>query len=106
MIGLHVENIYVNFRDQVFQLSVGIPMGVNCAPLLTNLFLYSYEAEFFFKKLLQYKTKELVVSFNNTSDISVIFTIMSTWYIPMNSIKDNTESDISASFLDIVLNTT
>jgi hypothetical protein len=34
------------FGDQVFQQSVGIPMGTNCAPLLADLFLYSYEAEF------------------------------------------------------------
>jgi hypothetical protein len=32
--------------DQVFQQFVGISMGTNCAPLLADLFLYSYEAEF------------------------------------------------------------
>ena len=26
---------------------VGIPMGTNCAPLLADLFLYSYESDFF-----------------------------------------------------------
>jgi hypothetical protein len=41
-----VDNIYVVFGDQVFQQSVGIPMGTNCAPLLANLFLYPYESEF------------------------------------------------------------
>ena len=46
MLGFLVDNIYVVFGDQVFQQSVGIPMGTNCAPLLANLFLYSYEAEF------------------------------------------------------------
>ena len=30
----------------IFQQNVGIPMGSNCAPLLADLFLYSYEAEF------------------------------------------------------------
>ena len=29
-----------------FQHTIGIPMGTNCAPLLANLFLYSYEAVF------------------------------------------------------------
>ena len=28
------------------QQIVGIPMGTNCAPLLADIFLYSYEAEF------------------------------------------------------------
>jgi hypothetical protein len=30
----------------VFFNIVGIPMATNCAPLLANLFLYSYEADF------------------------------------------------------------
>jgi len=30
----------------MFQQTVGIPMGINCAPLLVDLFLQSYEAEF------------------------------------------------------------
>jgi hypothetical protein len=40
-----VHNIYVVFGGQVFQQPVGIPMGTNCAPLLADLFLYSYKAE-------------------------------------------------------------
>ena len=47
MLGFLVDNIYVVFGDQVFQQSVGIPMGTNCAPLLADLFLYSYDADFF-----------------------------------------------------------
>jgi hypothetical protein len=34
------------FGGRVFQQTVGIPMGANCAPLLADLFLYSYEADF------------------------------------------------------------
>jgi hypothetical protein len=45
-LGFLIDNIYVVFGDQVFQQLAGIPMGTNCAPLLANLFLYSYEAEF------------------------------------------------------------
>jgi hypothetical protein len=51
MIGFLVDNIYVVFGDQVFQQSIGIPMGTHCAPLLADLFLYSYEAEFVQKLL-------------------------------------------------------
>lgn len=29
-------------ENQVFQRSVAISMGTNCAPLLADLFLYSY----------------------------------------------------------------
>jgi hypothetical protein len=52
MLGFLVDNIYIVFGDQVFQQSVGIPMGTNCANLLADLFLYSYETEFV-QKLLQ-----------------------------------------------------
>lgn len=45
MLEFLIDNIYLVFGNQVFQQSVGIPMGTNCAPLLTDLFLYSYEAE-------------------------------------------------------------
>ena len=41
-----VDNIYVRFGGQLFRQMVGIPMGINCAPLLADLFLYSYENEF------------------------------------------------------------
>ena len=34
------------FGGCVFQQIVGIPMATNCAPLLADLFLYSYEADF------------------------------------------------------------
>ena len=33
-------------RGKVFQQIVGIPIDTNCAPLLDDIFLYSYEAEF------------------------------------------------------------
>jgi hypothetical protein len=56
MLGFLEDNIYVVFGDQVFQQSVGIPMGTNCALLLTDLFLYSYEAEFV-QKLLRDNNK-------------------------------------------------
>jgi len=31
---------------RVFQQTVGIPMGTTCVPLLADLFLYSYKANF------------------------------------------------------------
>jgi hypothetical protein len=40
-------------------------MGMNCAPLLADLFLYSYEAKCI-QKLLHVKKKPLAVAFNLT----------------------------------------
>jgi hypothetical protein len=52
----------------LFQQVVGIPMGTNCAPLLADLFLYSYESEFLLKLV---KDKALwIVSFKRVFNLS------------------------------------
>jgi hypothetical protein len=87
-------------------------MDTNCAPLLADLFLYSYEAEFV-QKLLQENNKTLVVSFNHTfryiDDVVSInnhnfHNHVHLIYPDELEIKDTTESDKSASHLDILLN--
>jgi hypothetical protein len=40
-----IDNIFDMFGGRVFQQTVGIPMGTNCAPLVADLFLYSHEVE-------------------------------------------------------------
>ena len=42
---------------------VGIPMEANCAPLLADLFLYSYENEFL-DKLIKEGKRKLARKFN------------------------------------------
>ena len=46
MLEFLIDNIFVEFGGFMFQQTVGIPMGTNCAPLLADPFLYLYEAEF------------------------------------------------------------
>ena len=46
MLEFLVDNIFVVFRGKVFQQIVDIPMGTNCASLLGDIFLSSYEMEF------------------------------------------------------------
>ena len=41
MLEVFIDNIFT-----MFQQTVDITMGINCAPLLTDLFVYSYEANF------------------------------------------------------------
>ena len=41
-----IDNTFVQFGGRPFRQVIGIPMGTNCAPLLADLFLYSYENEF------------------------------------------------------------
>ena len=58
MLEYLIDNICVEFGGRIFQQTIGIPMGTNCAPLLADLFLYSYEAEFV-QSLLQAGKKYL-----------------------------------------------
>ena len=46
MLECLIDNIFVIFGGLVIRQTVGIPMGTRCAPLLDDLFLYSYEANF------------------------------------------------------------
>lgn len=71
MLAILIDNIYVAFENQVFQKSFGSPMATHCAPLLADLFPYSYEAEFI-HKLIQ-KKKPLAVAFNCDIDISTTY---------------------------------
>ena len=58
MLEYLIDNIFVKFGGRIFQQTIGIPMGTNCAPLLDDLCLYSYEAEFV-QTLLQAGKKHL-----------------------------------------------
>ena len=46
MIEFLIDNIFVQLGGCLFRQAIGIPVGINCAPLLADLFLYSYENEF------------------------------------------------------------
>jgi hypothetical protein len=58
MLEFLIDNIFVSFGGTLFQYVVGIPMGTNCAPLLADLFLYSYESEFLQKLVKDKKIHE------------------------------------------------
>jgi hypothetical protein len=111
-LGFLIDNIYLVFGDQVFQQSLGIHTDTNYVPLLADLFLCLYEAEFV-QKLLQNNNKRLAVSFNHTvryiGDVPPInnynfHNYVYLIYLDELEIKNNTESDKSASYLDILLN--
>ena len=57
MIEFLVDNIYIRFGRQLFRQMIGIPMGTNCAPLLADLFLYSYESDISYKLVKEGKRK-------------------------------------------------
>ena len=55
MLEFLIDNIFVIFGGRVFQQTAGIHMGINCAPLLADVFLYSHEADFIQELLKKYK---------------------------------------------------
>ena len=67
---LYEQTIVVSVRDtfparfpNIFRQVIGIPMGTNCAPLLADLFLYSYENEFL-DNMIRSGHRRLARSFN------------------------------------------
>ena len=111
MVNFLIDNIFVEFGGQIFQQTIGIPMGTNCAPLLADLFLYSYEANFI-QNLLVHKKKNIAQSFNFTyryiDDVlslsnSNFDKYLNSIYPAELEIKNTTESTRSSSYLDLQL---
>ena len=114
MLEFLFDNIFVVFVGKVFQQIIGIPMGTNCAPLLADIFLYSYEAEFI-QSLLSVGKKRLSSQFNFTyryiDDVLPINNpdfenYLGQMYPPPPwawDDKDTTESNTSASYLNLLL---
>ena len=110
MIEVSVDNIYVRFGGQLFRQMVGIPMETNCAPLLADLFFYSYENEFLDKLIkegkrklarkfnLSYRYIDDFITFNNTRFKEFISDI----YPKELTISETTESISIASYLELL----
>ena len=106
MLEFLVDSIFVVFGGKVFQQIVGIPMGTNCAPLLADIFLYSYT-------VFAFNWKEKIASqFNFTyryiDDVLSISNpdfenYLGQMYPTELEIKDTTESSASASYFDLLL---
>ena len=65
LIELVIDNSFFRFGNKVFRQKIGIPMGVDPAPQMANLYLYNYEAAFMEKLTKQDYGK--AKKFNNTS---------------------------------------
>jgi len=111
MLEFLIDSIFVMFGGRVFQQTVGIPMGTSCAPLIADLFLYSYDADFI-QGFLKKNEQKLARSFNFT--FRYIYDVLSLnnsrfgdfvdriYHIELE-IKDTTDTDRSASYLDLYL---
>ena len=101
--------MFVIFGGCVFQQTVGIPMDTYCAPLLADLFLHSYEADFI-QELLKKNEKKLARSFNftlrYTEDVlslhnSKFGDFVDSIYPIELEIRNTTDTVWSASYLDL-----
>ena len=54
-----LDDIYIIFGTKLYRQIVEIPMGINCAPLVADLFLYCYE-------------RDLMDSLNQDNQVDVI----------------------------------
>ena len=106
MLEFLIDNIFAMFGGRVL-----IPMGTNCAPLLADQFLYSYEADFI-QGLLKKNEKKLPRSFNFMFRyIDDILSLNNSRFgdsvdriYPIElEIKDTTDTDRSTSCVDLHL---
>jgi hypothetical protein len=111
MLEFLIEYIFVYLGGILSQQVIGIPMGTNCAPLLADLFVYSYESAFLQKLVKDKKIHEArtfnftyryiddVLSINNPRFAKCLPLI----YPPELEVKETTDTASSASFLDLYL---
>ena len=94
----------------VFKQAIGIPMGTDCAPLIADLFLFSFEFEFM--KNLNRKDVSVARKFNRTFRyIDDLLTLNNSSfrnsidqiYPPELELKRTTESLTTCSYLDLYL---
>ncbi len=106
-----MSNIYIKLGDEIFRQIIGIPMGTNCAPLLANLYLFSYEYDFMMK-LLKKKKLHLARKFNFTFRyIDDLISLNNSYfkdyikeiYPKELELKETTESKDGCSYLDLFI---
>ena len=104
-----IDNIFVQFRGRLFCQVIGIPMRTNCAPLLADLFLYSYENEFLDNMIksghrrlarssnLCYRYIDNLIVFNNKKFLDYLKEI----YPSQLTVEKTNKSDHLAHYLDL-----
>ena len=102
MIEFLIDNIFVQFGGRLFHQVIGIPMGTNCAPLLADLFLYSYENEFSrqYDQKWPQKTCQVIddlIVFNNKMFLHYLKEI----YPSELTVEKANKSDHLADYLDL-----
>ena len=64
LIDFVVDNSYFRLGNKVYHQCIGIPMGIDPAPQMANLYLYSYESSYMAKLTAEDYGK--AIKFNKT----------------------------------------
>ena len=67
-----LDNIFIQFGTKLYRQVVGIPMGTNCAPLVSDLFLFCYERDFMMSLSLMISRLVLLMRLTLHPDIWMI----------------------------------
>ena len=105
-----LDNIYIRFGSKLYRQIVGIPMVINCAPLVADLFLFCYDRDFMLS-LSDDNQSEVIEAFNSTSrylddllNINNFFNSMVNQIYPSElQLNKANDSDTEVSFLDLHL---
>ena len=109
VIFLFKQKIYY-FGGTVLRQVVGIPMGTDCAPVLADLFLHSYESKFLQKTMSKKSSYHLAQTFNKTDryiddlmsiDNDKFKDYVSEIYPQELILKQTNESSDKADYLDL-----
>ena len=108
-LNLLLDNIFIRIGSKLNRHIVGIPMGTNCASLVSDLFLFCYERDFMLS-LSDNNQAGVVEAFDYAQDIYIddLLNIDNTYFAQMVSQIYSTElqlnnannSDTEAPFLD------
>ena len=106
-----LDKIYIRFGTTLYRQIFGIPIGTNCAPLVADLFLFSYERDFM-TSLSDVKQAEIIQAFKFTPrylddllniDNPYFEGIVNRIYPPELQLNKANTSDTEAPFLDLHL---
>ena len=111
MINLVFDNYFFKFWDKVCRPSIGIPIGIDPAPQMANLYLYYYEAKFM--EMLTKENYSAAKKFNFTRRfIDDLLTLNSDGHLEENNnmgriypqelkLNQENQNDDKATFLDL-----
>ena len=75
-----LDNIFIRFDTKLYRQVVGTPMGLNCAPLVADLFLFCNVRDFIIS-LSDDKHADFIHAFNTTSRyLDIILNIINVYF--------------------------